>query len=143
MKKVLKKSFEDFVKERESLDRKVILTGNLYEDLKKYFINMIYRDMFYALPKNHAFKIDSVTRCRLSSFEIELLENDKSIMTCVGYFKVYEDGSIDEYLSNYNDEIKMQRMQRFILPMRELIKQMQRYYVDHNIKQEVTDHAAR
>lgn len=137
MKKVLKKSFEDFVKGYESLDRKVILTGNLYEDLKKYFINMVYRDMFYALPKNHAFKIDIVTRCRLSSFEIELLENDKSIMTCVGYFKVYEGGCVDEYFWNDTDkDIQMQRMQRFILPMRELIKQMQQYYIDHNLGEE-------
>lgn len=129
MKKVLKKSFEDFVKERESLGRKVILTGNLYEDLEKYFISMVYRDMFYALPKNYAFKIDSVKRCRLSSFEIELLEKDKSIMMCVGHFKVYEDGDIDEFLCGDNNIV----MQRLILPMRELVKQMQQYYIDHNL----------
>ena len=52
-----------------------------------------------------------------------------SIMTCSGYFKVYKHGDISEWIISDDDII----IQKFVLPMRELIKQMQQYYVEHDL----------
>lgn len=134
MKKVLKKSFEDFVKEYEkgSSGKKVILTGNLYKDLYNYFFDMLCIGVFYALPKSYALNRNIIYNRFQASLEIELLERSSfySIMTCSGHFEVYEDGDIREWIvSDYDDIV----MQIFVLPMRELIKQMQQYYVDHDL----------
>ncbi len=133
MEKVLKKSFEQFVKEYENKlsGKKIILTGNLYKDLYNYFFDMLCRGVFYALPKGYALKRCIPERSFLESLEIELLESAPyySIMTCSGYFKVYKHGDISEWIISDDDII----IQKFVLPMRELIKQMQQYYVEHDL----------
>ena len=137
MKKVLKKSFEQFVKEYENKlsGKKIILTGNLYKDLYNYFLDMLCRGVFYDLPKGYALNRNIIYNRFQASLEIELLESASfySIMTCSGHFEVYEDGDIREWIvSDYDDIV----MQIFVLPMRELIKQMQQYYIDHDLSNE-------
>ena len=132
MKKVLKKSFEDFVKGYESLGGKVILTGNLYEDLKKYFVRIAHRNMFYELPRDYAYDISINERESLSWLEIELFKNDNSFLFSKGKFLFCGNGYIRESMISDNDIV----MQKFVLPMRELIKQMQQYYIDHNLGEE-------
>lgn len=132
MKKILKKSFEDFVKGYDnSSAKKVILTGDLYKDLDKYFFAMVCRGVFYALPKGYALKNSIFNNHFSKSLEIELLVRAPfySIMTCSGHFLVSENGDICEWIYRDDDIV----MQRFILPMRELVKQMQQYYIDHNL----------
>lgn len=131
MKKLLKKSFADFVEEydKNPLDEKVILTGNLYKDLDEYFVSMIYSGMFYV-PKGYAFKVELVKDYFSFHLQIELLKKSSApIMTCAECVGVYENGRIHEY-SCGDENIEMKR---FILPMRELVKQMQQYYIDHNL----------
>ncbi len=132
--KILKKSFEEFVTEYEknSSGEKVILTGTLYQDLRKYFIRMVYRNVFYALPKDYAYDITTDICYSLKSERIELFKNDDSFICLQGYFKIYENGYIDESIFNDDDIV----MCKFVLPMRELIKQMQQYYIDHNLSNE-------
>ena len=132
MKKVLKKSFEDFVKAYESLGGKVILTGNLYEDLKKYFVRIAHRNMFYELPRDYAYDISINERESLCWLEIELFKNDNSFLFSKGKFLFCGNGYIRESMISDNDIV----MQKFVLPMRELIKQMQQYYIDHNLGEE-------
>ena len=112
MKKVLKKSFEDFVKERESLGGKVILTGNLYEDLKKYFVRIAHRNMFYELPRDYAYDISINERESLSWLEIELFKNDNSFLFSKGKFFVCGNGYIRESMISDNDKKK----KKFVSP---------------------------
>ena len=128
--KILKKSFENFVNEHEkNLGKEIILTGNMYEDLKVHFLGIAYRNMFYALPRDYAYDICTDKNYSLRWFKIELYKNDNSFLLLNGYFKIYENGYIHEWIVSDDDIV----MRKFVLPMRELIKQMQQYYVDHNL----------
>lgn len=128
--KILKKSFEDFVNEHEKYPGKeIILTGNMYEDLKAHFFRIAYRNMFYELPRDYAYDICTDNHYSLRWFKIELFKNDNSFLLLKGYFQIYENGYIHEWIVSDDDII----MRKFVLPMRELIKQIQQYYVDHDL----------
>lgn len=135
MKTLLKKSFEQFVKEQNELykrigERKTVdLKGNISLDLEENFYKMILQGVFYKLPKNFAFN----KREESWGIDIHLVKMCNSYLLTDAIFRVCEDGAVEEGEIGIVDK---DLTNRFFESMRELVKQMNQYYIDHDLKED-------
>lgn len=136
MKKVLKKSFEDFVNDL-CASGSFYSKGNLCVDLEYYYGLMLSNKVFY-IPSGYAVNI--TTKGTFSGeYKIAFYKIEDSYLTLLEYFTFDKrTNTIDERLLNCNtneyfDVDGKVVVKHFIEPLQEIIKQMQQYYIDHNL----------
>lgn len=135
--KTLKKSFENYVNDLCAGGVIFYSKGNLCVDLERYYGLMFYDKVFYV-PSGYAVNITQ-NQETFNEYKIAFYKIEDSYLTLLEHFTFDKrTNTIDERLLNCNtneyfDVDGKVVVKHFIEPLQEIIKQMQQYYVDHNL----------
>ena len=135
--KTLKKSFENYVNDLCAGGVIFYSKGNLCVDLERYYGLMFYDKVFYV-PSGYAVNITAQGTFS-GEYKIAFYKIEDSYLTLLEHFTFDKrTNTIDERLLNCNtneyfDVDGKVVVKHFIEPLQEIIKQMQQYYVDHNL----------